>query len=106
MSDVCREKGMIAQRIIQYAWLIIAITGIAIGASIWLLPQLKTVVDFSSFSQKGDQEVAYYNTFTGKLGSNDHFIVVAIVPQRPVFDLAFLKQVDTFTKASGSYSRY
>lgn len=95
---------MIAQIIIKYKWLIIAIVGLLLCSSIWFLPQLTTEMEFSNFFPQGDKEVLYYNKITEKLGNNDHFIAVAIVPEKTVFDQTFLKQVDQFTKASAKIS--
>ena len=95
---------MIAQIIIKYKWLIIAIVGLLLCSSIWFLPQLTTEIEFSNFFPQGDKEVLYYNKITEKLGNNDHFIAVAIVPEKTVFDQTFLKQVDQFTKASAKIS--
>ena len=91
---------MIGQTIIKYRWLIIAIVGIILCSSIWFLPQLTTNIEFSSFYRQGDTEIIYYKNITKKLGSNDHFIAVAIVPEKNIFDLRFLKKVDQFTKES------
>lgn len=95
---------MMAQIIIKYKWLIIGIVGLLLCSSIWFLPQLTMNIEFSDFFPKGDKEVLYYNKITEKLGSNDHFIAVAIVPEKTVFDLTFLKRVDQFTKASAKIS--
>lgn len=91
---------MIAQIIIKYKWQIIAFVGILLCSSIWFLPQLKTNIEFSNFFPKGDKELLYYNKITKKLGNNDHFIAIAIVPEKTVFDYNFLKKVDQFTKES------
>ena len=95
---------MMAQVIIKYKWLIIGIVGLLLCSSIWFLPQLTTNIEFSNFFPKGDKEVLYYNKITEKLGNNDHFIAVAIVPEKTVFDQTFLKQLDQFTKASAKIS--
>ena len=78
---------MIAQTIIKYKWLIIATVGVLLSSSIWLLPQLTTNIEFSNFFPQGDKEVLYYKNITEKLGNNDHFIAVVIVPEKNIFTI-------------------
>jgi predicted RND superfamily exporter protein len=90
----------IAQTIIKFKWLIITIVVVLLSSALWLLPQLTTNIDFSNFFPQRDKEVLHYKSITKKLGSNDHFLAVAIIPEYNVFNHPFLKQVDQFTMAS------
>ncbi|NNC94734.1 MAG: MMPL family transporter [Chitinophagales bacterium] len=85
--------------IIKYRWLIVVTIGIMTAIAVSLLPKLTTDVDFSNFFPEGDSEVAYYKDFIERMGSNDHFIAIAIVPGKSVFDNIFLSEVEDLRKS-------
>ncbi len=77
-------------------WLL-AIYGLAVAASVFLLMRLTFSFDFEQFFPKGDPDWEFFKSYIQDFESDDNFLLVAFERKEGVFEQAFLQQVHDFT---------
>lgn len=95
---------MLGAFINKYKVAIIITTVIVCAISLYLMPTLKTEVNFKYFFPKGEPELRSYETFVQRMGSSDNTMVIAIEHKPNVFDSSFLVKADSFEKQLKSIS--
>jgi predicted RND superfamily exporter protein len=79
--------------IYKYHWVIIVGTLAVCIWSVFLLPRLRTEVDFKNFFPKGNPALVEYESFTEQMGSSENMVILAVRHSSSVFDTLFLKKI-------------
>jgi predicted RND superfamily exporter protein len=92
-------KNKVPELIYKYRWwTLILLLGMAV-VSLILIPRLKIDISFADYFSEGDSELAYYESFKEGMGTEDNYLLVAVLAEEALFEKDFLGRVNSFTKS-------
>ncbi len=78
---------------------------VGLGAlSVTVLDNLKFSFDFSQFFPEEDPDLSFYNDFVEEFGTDDNFLLIALVNDSTVFDQGFLNRFHAFATESQGFN--
>ena len=84
---------MLGRIIHKYSLSIILITFLLCGLAVYVLPNLKSEVNFEKFMLEDEPAFIQYKNFTQVMGSSDDLLIMALHNDPTIYDSAFLKNL-------------
>ncbi len=83
--------------ILQFRVPILILALLCLGASLYLIPNLKADYNFENFFPKGDPAVDYFQQYQKDFDTDENLLMFAMQNKPTVFETSFLKQMDSLT---------
>ena len=82
---------------LKYKIVILSVTALLFGLSLFYIPQMRAVYDFESFFPKNDPVFNDFEKYKTYFDSDENILMVAVSNAPSVFDTTFLQKIKTLT---------
>ena len=83
--------------ILQFRVPVLIIALLCLGASLYVIPNLRADYNFENFFPKGDPSVDYFQQYQKDFDTDENLLMFAMQNEPSVFERSFLKQIDSLT---------